>query len=112
MNTKVEETLVETLNKLKKKGYTHDFEIRKNCLYCLTDKKEIGVNDFEVDETFRFEGMTNPGDSSILYSATTADGMKGTFVDNYSIDATTISKEMKEKLKFKLGEGTVRPEDI
>lgn len=112
MNTKVEETLVETLNQLKEKGYTHDFEIRKDGIFCVTEDKKFAPDEFEVNETFRFEGMTDPGDSSILYALTTNDGMKGTFVENYSIDAMTITQEMREKLKFKLPEGQVRPEDI
>jgi hypothetical protein len=112
MNTKVETTLVEELNKLKNDGYTHDFEIRKGSIFCLNEKKEFVPDEFEVKATFRFEGMTNPGDSSILYAVETKCGMKGSFVENYSIDATNLTQQMREKLQYKMPEGHVRPEDI
>lgn len=112
MNTKVERTLVEELNNLKKKDFTHDFQIQKDSIFCLTEKKKFAPDDFEVKDTFRFEGMTNPADSSILYAVETNCGMKGTLVENYSIDATNLTPQMREKLRFKMPEGHVRPEDI
>jgi hypothetical protein len=38
--------------------------------------------------------------------------MKGSFVENYSIDATNLTQQMREKLQYKMPEGHVRPEDI
>ncbi|MFT4761222.1 MAG: hypothetical protein ACI9XO_003964 [Paraglaciecola sp.] len=112
MDTKIFDTLVEALNDLKIKGYTHNFEIQKDGVFCIDEKKKFLPSGFTVEKTFRFEGMTNPDDSSILYAVKTNCGIKGAFVENYSIHATTLTQEMSEKLQFKLEDGMVRPEDI
>ena len=49
---------------------------------------------------YRFEGMTNPGDNTILYLITTSDGKKGLLVDNYGADSGPVSAEMIKKLRI------------
>ncbi|HAV55733.1 MAG TPA: phosphoribosylpyrophosphate synthetase, partial [Aequorivita sp.] len=48
----------------------------------------------------RFEGMTNPGDNTILYLIETNDGIKGLLVDAYGADQGEVSPEMIQKLKL------------
>jgi hypothetical protein len=44
-----------------------------------------------VDEFYRFEGMTNPDDSSILFAISSSDGLKGTLGDAYGVYAENLN---------------------
>jgi len=93
-----EPTLVETLESLRKNGYTEDFNIRFDSLICKTAC--LLPSDFEVDKTFRFEGNSNPSDEAILYAISSLDGkIKGVFVNSYGVYSDDISEELLEKLK-------------
>ena len=51
-------TLSQTINGLKKEGYTMDFNIQEDHLA----DRILSPDDFEIDKVFRFEGETNPED--------------------------------------------------
>ncbi|WP_128543007.1 phosphoribosylpyrophosphate synthetase [Larkinella soli] len=97
------DTLVEALNDLKQKGYTYDFNLAQDCLVCHSPNLRLQPDDFEIVETYRFEGMSNPDDNSILYAIASKDGLKGTLVNAYGTYADEISDEMVEKLKVHRG---------
>jgi hypothetical protein len=59
-------TLSETMNELRKEGYTEDFNLQQNCLECRNGEFKVFADEFKVDKFFRFEGASNPSDSSIL----------------------------------------------
>ncbi|WP_417444198.1 phosphoribosylpyrophosphate synthetase [Joostella sp.] len=85
---------------LNKEGYTEDFNL---CDAGIENKSKKEVHDataLEVVKYYRFEGETNPGDSSVLYVIETSKGDKGLLVDAYGAYAGNISKEMIEKLKI------------
>lgn len=85
-------TLSETINALRSEGYTYDFNIDPKCLIGDESKTKMSPNDFEIDETFRFEGESNPDDQSILYAISSdKHKVKGVLVNGYgisSVDAT------------------------
>jgi hypothetical protein len=86
------------MNELKDKGYTCDFNLDDTK---ITDKKADSTylpNDFNIDKVYRFEGMTNPSDSSILYAITTSNNRKGLLVDGYGVTGGQVSKELRDKL--------------
>jgi hypothetical protein len=95
------DTLIETLDALKEKGFTYDFNLTAHALEL---HKEDGVtlnlspDQFSIVEIFRFEGMSNPSDGSILYAIESCDGLRGTLVSSYGIHADTMSNEMIKKL--------------
>ncbi|MEQ9164811.1 MAG: phosphoribosylpyrophosphate synthetase [Fulvivirga sp.] len=80
-------TVVEVLDKLKKEGFKDDFEFSNHSLKRVGQSKPYKVSEVEVVEEFRFEGETNPSDSSILYALKTEDGNKGTLIDSYGPQA-------------------------
>jgi hypothetical protein len=90
------ETLSEAMNALKEKGFTYDFDFKNKSLY--NDFKEFKPNQLKIVEIHRFEGMTNPDDSSILYAIISDDGQKGLLVDAYGMyadsDKTFFMKEV------------------
>lgn len=93
-----EPTLVETLETLRKEGYTEDFNIRFDSLIC--DKACLLPQEFTVDRTFRFEGNTNPSDEAILYAISSRSGdLKGVLVNSYGVYADEMTVEMIAKLR-------------
>ncbi len=85
---------------LESKGYTADFNLVADGLTSKSLKKEWKAGHCDVIKYYRFEGMTDPGDSSILYVIETHDGTKGLLVDNYSAKGSYLSPEMLKKLKI------------
>ncbi len=92
------DTLTEAIQDLNKEGYTEDFNLLDHGIEDKAMKMNYKPENFNVIKTYRFEGMTNPGDSSILYVIETDKGIKGTLVDAYGAYADTMSKEMVEKM--------------
>lgn len=92
------ETLVDAINDLKKNGYEEDFNLSHTCIDCANKNSRYPAEEFVVDEVHRFEGMTDPDDSAILFAITAADGTKGVLVSAYGVYADTVSNEMMKKL--------------
>lgn len=80
------------LAKLESEGYNDQFRVEKKVLVSVKDpKKKYKPKDVVAANFFRFEGISDPDDMSILYAIETSDGTKGTLVDaygNYSDDDT------------------------
>lgn len=92
-------TLSETMNGLKKEGYTTDFNIPEEYLvYCQADRR-LSPDDFKIDKVFRFEGETNPDDQSILYAISSPKfDIKGLLINGYGISSEEIPNTLIEKL--------------
>jgi hypothetical protein len=92
-------TLSETMNELRREGYTEDFNLQQNCLECRNGQFKVFANEFKVDKYYRFEGASNPSDSAILYAISSNDKMvKGLLVNAYGIYSDEITDEMIGKL--------------
>jgi hypothetical protein len=95
------DTLLATLEDLQQQGYTYDFNLTAHSLeihqengICLT----LSPEEFDIVNVYRFEGMTDPSDMSILYAIESKDGLKGTLVSSYGVYADAMSNEMIKKL--------------
>lgn len=72
------------LNFLEEKGYTDQFRVEKKDLVSLKEsKKKYKPKDVKAVNFYRFEGISDPDDMSILYAIETTDGTKGTLIDAY-----------------------------
>lgn len=80
------ETLSEAMNGLKEKGFTYEFDYKDSCLMG-SGGKEFNASQLKIVEIHRFEGMTSPDDSAILYAIDCSDGSKGLVVDAYGVYA-------------------------
>lgn len=89
---------------LQKAGYTVDFNLVEEGVESKNMKKEWKAGELEVTKFYRFEGMTDPGDNTILFCIETKDGSKGLLVDAYGADQGPISPEMIEKLRMNTDE--------
>jgi hypothetical protein len=94
------DNLVDAINYLREKGYTLDFNLRENCLEFTHNGRQLPPDEFEIEEVFRFEGMTNPSDQSILYGIQSKDGLRGVLVNAYGPDADPMSQSMVSKLSI------------
>ena len=79
-------TLSSRIAKAKEDGFTEDFQVKAAGL-CTPGNKCYGPGDVIVENFYRFEGQSDPDDSSILYILRTNDGVKGTLSDAYGIYA-------------------------
>ena len=94
------DTLTEAVNDLKARGYDRDFNLRETCLECSATGTQLSPSEFEITETYRFEGETDPGDELVVYAIESKAGLKGTFVNAFGPYANTASDELIAKLKF------------
>lgn len=93
-------TLSEAMNGLKEEGYTEEFIIEKDRLEAQNGKYKVFSDDFEIDKFFRFEGMSDPGDSSILYAISSEKhAVKGVLVNAYGIYAEDMTNDMVQKFE-------------
>src|ERR1043165_9047423 len=95
-------TLSETINELRKEGYTEDFNLLQDCLECPQGHYKMFTDEFKVDKYFRFEGESNPSDSSILYAISSDRyNSKGVLVNAYGIYSEPVTDRMLEKLQIR-----------
>src|SRR5918912_666221 len=76
-------TLASCINKLVLDGYTEDFKVTDTGLTTMNNGHIYTPAEVHVVNFFRFEGASDPADSSILYAIETDDGKKGTLTDAY-----------------------------
>lgn len=91
--------LVEAINGLSKRGYTFNFNIKTDCIECVENKLQLHPDEFEIDETHRFQEMSDVDNESILYAiSSTQNNLKGLLVNAYGIYADTASAALVSKL--------------
>lgn len=89
-------TLADCINKLVADGYTGNYKVDEQGLLSESGK-HYKPNQVHIKNFFRFEGASDPGDSSILYAIELNDGTKGTLTDAYgSYDDALIGKFIKQ----------------
>ena len=102
VNMKRKGTLSETINMLMvEQGYEEDFNLLDEKLKTSSEKEKFLDDEFIVDEVYRFEGPSNPGDEAILYAVSTSSGRKGVLVDGYDYTSGQISEELMKRLDLK-----------
>lgn len=95
-------TVSQTLNMLRLDyGYEEDFNLLDEKLKTPKEREEFLSQDFVVDEVYRFEGPSNPGDEATIYAVTTSSGKKGVLLDGYNYTSGQISEELMKKLDLK-----------
>lgn len=93
------DTVTGALNALKAKGYTMDFNLAFDKIICRQNDFCLNPDEFEIMETYRFEGATDPGDEDVVYAVAAKDGsIKGVITSAYGMYADTVSSEMIKKL--------------
>lgn len=80
------DTLSETIQELKARGFNEDFIARGDHVQIPASKKKYNAEDLLIVESFRFEGMTDPGDEMTCFAIEARDGAKGTLVMSFSAE--------------------------
>ncbi|MCV9385697.1 phosphoribosylpyrophosphate synthetase [Reichenbachiella ulvae] len=83
MKTQTFDTLSEAMNALTKEGFKENFIPKENSIHAVFSDKHYQPQELKITRNFRFEGMTNPGDSTELFAIEAKDGTKGTMSMNY-----------------------------
>ncbi len=95
-------TLSEAVNDLIKRGYTTDFLLKsdQDYLICTDNSFELSPDDFVIDEIYRFEGMTDPADESIVFAISSEKhNIKGMVINSFGADFGYRSSKLVEHLK-------------
>jgi hypothetical protein len=92
------ETLSEAMNDLRQRGYDYDFFMRDGEVKCPDLGIQCSPEQCTVLEYHRFEGMSDPGDNTILFGVETG-GFKGLLVSGYGVYADPSIRKLIEKAR-------------
>ena len=73
----------ENIEKYQNQGYKSNYNVKDASLLDVATKKKYKPVEVTVVKEYRYEGMSNPSDMSILYIIETADNNKGTALIGY-----------------------------
>ncbi len=93
-------SLAVAINNLQDEGFTVDFNL---CAAGVENKQKgitYNASELKVLRYYRFEGMSNPEDNTILYVIEAANGDRGLLLDAYGVYAGNVPKEMIDKLRI------------
>lgn len=77
-------TLSEVMEKMRQKKIDTEFRL-ENGAFTAGKGKTYTPEELTIIKTFRFEGDSDPSDSSILYIIEASDGLKGYSLDAYGV---------------------------
>lgn len=89
------------MQQLRGRGYTEDFNLHPDFLYCAAYGLRLVPEQFKVDAFFRFEGPFDPAGQAILY-AISAPGLdlRGVLVNAYGVYADPLTAAMEAQLRL------------
>lgn len=99
------ETVSEAVNQLQVRGYNSNLSVlaEKDGLVCHNTAMQLSPAEFEIDEIYRFEGITDPGDEMIVFAVSSKKhDIKGVVVDAFGVYSDGIQSGMIEKLKKRI----------
>ncbi len=96
---KTYENLVDATNDLMKRGYTENLSLEGDTIDDKTRNIQMTADEFEIDEFYRFEGASNPADTSIVYAVSSPKhNLKGVLINAYGVYANNSSSAIDAKL--------------
>lgn len=88
-------TVTEVLQTLAARGYDTDFFLAGNRVRCGGCRGEISAAELTIDEVYRFEGQSDPGDEMIVVALECRQcGRRGTLVSAYGPDTSPEEAEI------------------
>lgn len=91
-------TLSETMNKLIENGFTEEFQIKDDS-FVIKSGEKFKPEELTIIKVYRFEGVSNPDDMSVLYEIESTSGVKGFYADAFGIYADQDGQKVAELLK-------------
>ena len=83
MSTHVYKSMVEAVEGLRQRGFTTEFTVAQEDGQLTAGDRTFKSDDLTIVEHHRFEGMSDPDDSSVVYALEESSGLKGILVDAY-----------------------------
>ena len=94
-------TLSQATRDLNERGFKAQFDFREGEFLDLKSEQSFSAKELAIVEYHRFEGMTNPGDSSIVFAIETDNGMKGTLIMNYGTNKDLGVFDFMDKVRIR-----------
>lgn len=101
MNNNRYSTLAEASTELKRRGFKANFSVNENEQLVDSEGNHFAPSDVKLIEFHRFEGISNPADSTIIYAVETNKNLKGTVVDSFGADASEVTSSFMNKVEQK-----------
>lgn len=92
--------LAQSLNAFMQQGFEMNFKAVKEGLLCVETERVFRPDELLVVNFYRFEGVSDPADNTILYLIESKDGTKGTLVDAYGAYADPLVSAFMENVKI------------
>lgn len=98
--------LIEAHHSLREKGYVDEFiyQNEENLMQSKESGKQYVPEEMKIVEFHRFEGMTNPGDMSIIFAVECIDGNMGTVLSSFGVYADLKLAEFMDRVRIKTRE--------
>lgn len=95
-------TVSETIDMLKKEGYTEDFNLSPEYIGTSSDHFKLFHDEFAIDKFYRFEGESDPDDEATVYAISSAKyNIKGILVNGAGIYTDDIADELLAALNIR-----------
>ncbi len=96
-------TKADVIIDLQQRGYDNDFILKSEGLLCIQHHEMINPDQFEISESYRFDGKTKPCDNFIIYAIRSLnDDVKGILMTSYSALTRGMSVHLWSKLSVEL----------
>ena len=91
-------SLSSILEYLAELGFESQFKATEQGLLSMKTQKIFKPEQINILHFYRFEGESDPSDSSIVYGIETNAGEKGTLIDGYGISSDSLVNEFTQKV--------------
>lgn len=86
---------------LERAGYTADFRAEGDMLRVSGTDRRYASKDARIHDYYRFEGVSDPDDMSVIYAVETVDGTRGTLIDAYGTYADPGIAAVVDRMAFR-----------
>ncbi|MAY83050.1 MAG: phosphoribosylpyrophosphate synthetase [Flavobacteriales bacterium] len=94
------QTLSQASKALASQGFVNEIEI-KNDKEAIIDGEVCNVENMDIVEFHRFEGMSNPADSSVIYAIEDKEKhCKGVLIEAFGVDASQAASSLLKNLEL------------
>lgn len=94
------DTLSERMRELEAVGWVEQLSVSGGGVSCDGCRCWAAAEDVVVDEVYRFEGVSDPGDESILFAISMPCGHRGTLPASYGKDTEPEVAEVVKRLRL------------
>ena len=100
-NLEAYSSMTEALRTLKARGFSANFEYRDGAFQAVDTGRSYPVDELNIVEHHRFEGVSDPDDMSVLYAIEASDGTRGTIADAFGVYADPNLGTALQRVKVK-----------